>query len=117
MRVGKRFGHRQVALKSSPILGAGTPDSFKTHQILFLARFVPCSATNLIPPRADRIDLICLPRGGTKMANPNPNQERIPAMQHLLENPFLLLFLGIAMPTVIYIVWGVMEIVNIPIAK
>jgi hypothetical protein len=53
------------------------------------------------------------------MANPNPNapQERIPAMQHLLENPFLLLFLGIAMPTVLYIVWGVMEIVNIPIAK
>ena len=45
------------------------------------------------------------------------NEERIPAMQHLLENPFLLLFLGVAMPTVIYIVWGVMEIVNIPIAK
>lgn len=44
-------------------------------------------------------------------------EERIPAMQHLLENPFLLLFLGVAMPTVIYIVWGVMEIVNIPIAK
>ena len=51
------------------------------------------------------------------MANPNPPAERIPAMQHLLENPFLLLFLGIAMPTVLYIVWGVMEIVNIPIAK
>jgi hypothetical protein len=53
------------------------------------------------------------------MASPNPNEpaERIPAMQHLLENPFLLLFLGIAMPTVLYIVWGVMEIVNIPIAK
>ncbi len=45
------------------------------------------------------------------------DEERIPAMQHLLENPFLLLFLGVAMPTVIYIVWGVMEIVNIPIAK
>ena len=48
---------------------------------------------------------------------PNPTEERIPAMQHVLENPFLLLFLGIAMPTVLYIVWGVMEIVNIPIAK
>jgi len=45
------------------------------------------------------------------------DEERIPAMQHLLENPFLLLFLGVAMPTVLYIVWGVMEIVNIPIAK
>jgi hypothetical protein len=117
MRVGKRFGHRKVALKSQPILGAGTPDSFKTHQILFPARFVPCFATNFIRLRAGRSGLIARPRGGTKMANPNPNQERIPAMQHLLENPFLLLFLGIAMPTVIYIVWGVMEIVNIPIAK
>ena len=53
------------------------------------------------------------------MANPNPNPtaERIPAMQHLLDNPFLLLFLGIAMPTVLYIVWGVMEIVSIPVGK
>ena len=44
-------------------------------------------------------------------------EERVPAMQHVLENPFLLLFLGIAFPTVISIVWGVMEIVGIPIAK
>ena len=53
------------------------------------------------------------------MANPTPTatQERIPAMQHLLENPFLLLFIGIAMPTVFYIVWGVMEMVAIPIAR
>ena len=44
-------------------------------------------------------------------------EEPIPAMQHLLDNPFLLLFIGIAMPTVLYIVWGVMEIASIPIAK
>jgi hypothetical protein len=44
-------------------------------------------------------------------------EEPIPAMQLLLDNPFLLLFIGIAMPTVLYIVWGVMEIVGIPIAK
>ena len=43
--------------------------------------------------------------------------EPIPAMQQLLDNPFLLLFIGIAMPTVLYIVWGVMEIVGIPVAK
>jgi hypothetical protein len=42
--------------------------------------------------------------------------ERIPVMQHILDNPFLLLFLGVAMPTVIYIVWGVMEMVAIPIS-
>jgi len=56
--------------------------------------------------------------------NPNPpsvddqvSEEPIPAMQLLLDNPFLLLFIGIAMPTVLYIVWGVMEIVGIPVAK
>jgi hypothetical protein len=43
--------------------------------------------------------------------------EPIPVMQQVLDNPFLLLFLGIAMPTVLYIVWGVMEILSIPIAK
>jgi len=43
--------------------------------------------------------------------------EGIPIMQQILDNPFLLLFLGIAMPTVLYILWGVMEIVGIPVAK
>jgi hypothetical protein len=44
-------------------------------------------------------------------------EEKIPAMQLMLDNPFLLLFVGVAMPTVFYIVWGVMEIVGIPISK
>lgn len=44
-------------------------------------------------------------------------EEPVPVMQQILDNPFLLLFLGIAMPTVLYIVWGVMEIVGIPVAK
>ena len=43
-------------------------------------------------------------------------EERIPALQHMLDNPFLLLFAGVAMPTVFYIVWGVMEMVAIPIS-
>ena len=46
-----------------------------------------------------------------------PEDEPVPAMQQLLDNPFLLLFIGIAMPTVLYVIWGVMEIVNIPVAK
>ena len=46
-----------------------------------------------------------------------PEDEPVPAMQQLLDNPFLLLFIGIVMPTVFYVIWGVMEIVNIPIAK
>ena len=44
-------------------------------------------------------------------------EEPVPAMQQLLDNPFLLLFLGLAIPTVLYTIWGVMEIVNLPIAK
>lgn len=40
----------------------------------------------------------------------------LPFMQRLLDNPFLLLALGIAVPTVFYIVWGIMEIIQIPIA-
>ena len=60
------------------------------------------------------------------MANTNPTHpnvdddvtdELVPAMQQLIDNPFLLLFIGIAMPTVLYIIWGVMEIVGIPVAK
>lgn len=46
-----------------------------------------------------------------------PPEEPIPMMQQLLDNPFLLLFLGVALPTVLYVIWGVMEIVNIPVAK
>ena len=45
------------------------------------------------------------------------DEEPIPAMQQVLENPFLLLFLGVAVPTLIYTGWGIMEIVSIPIAK
>ena len=43
--------------------------------------------------------------------------EPVPAMQQILDNPFLLLFLGVVVPTVFYLVWGVMEIVSLPIAK
>ena len=45
------------------------------------------------------------------------SDETVPIMQQLLDNPFLLLFIGIAMPTVLYIVWGVMEIAAIPVMK
>ena len=43
--------------------------------------------------------------------------ERIPTMQKLLDNPFLLLFLGVVTPTVLYLIWGIMEFITIPIAK
>jgi hypothetical protein len=37
-------------------------------------------------------------------------------MQRLLDNPFLLLFLGVTIPTVLYILWGVMELSQVPVA-
>lgn len=43
--------------------------------------------------------------------------ERIPFMQQVLDNPFLLLFMGITIPTVFYLLWGVMEVASIPIAN
>ena len=46
----------------------------------------------------------------------SPDNDPIPFMQRLLDNPFLLLFLGVAVPTVFYIIWCVMEIIQIPIA-
>jgi hypothetical protein len=45
-----------------------------------------------------------------------PGNERVPFMQRLLDNHFLLLFLGVVVPAILYIVWGIMELVQIPIA-
>ena len=51
------------------------------------------------------------------MSDENKDEEDlIPGMQSLLYNPFLLLVIGVAMPTVFYIVWGIMEIVTLPVA-
>jgi len=47
----------------------------------------------------------------------NQQSDRIPIMQRVLDNPFLLLFIGVVVPTVFYIIWGIMEIVTIPIAN
>lgn len=41
---------------------------------------------------------------------------RVPLMQQLLDNPFLLLFLGVLIPMVVYVVWGVIDILTIPLA-
>jgi hypothetical protein len=47
----------------------------------------------------------------------DPPIEYVPFMQRVLDNPFLLLFIGVTVPTVFYTLWGVMEIATIPIAK
>jgi len=50
--------------------------------------------------------------------NPDTQQkERVPVMQRVLDNPFLLLFIGVVVPTVFYVVWGIMELVSIPLAN
>jgi len=38
-------------------------------------------------------------------------------MQKLLDNNWLLLLLGIVVPAVFYTLWGLWDIINIPIAK
>jgi hypothetical protein len=52
------------------------------------------------------------------MSDDNHIEDReIPMMQRLLDNHFLLLFIGISVPTMIYIVWGVMELISVPISQ
>ncbi len=41
---------------------------------------------------------------------------RVPIMQRIIDNPFLLLFIGVVVPTVFYVIWGIMEIITIPMA-
>lgn len=50
------------------------------------------------------------------MENQNENQP-VSVLQQILDNPFLLLFLGVVIPTVFYILWGVMEIATIPVGR
>jgi len=52
----------------------------------------------------------------SQATHPTEPPERIPFWQRVLDNPFLLLFLGVAIPTIVYIVWGIMELVQIPIS-
>ncbi len=45
------------------------------------------------------------------------SDEQIPFMQQLLDSPFLLLAIGILTPMILYVVWGVMETIAIPLAQ
>lgn len=47
----------------------------------------------------------------------DPQNNDIPFMQRVLDNHFLLVFLGVATPTVLYTLWGIMNIIAIPVAK
>lgn len=51
------------------------------------------------------------------MSDSQNESGRVPMMQRLMDNPFLLLFLGVLIPMVLYTLWGVIEILTIPAAK
>ncbi|HQW58889.1 hypothetical protein [Thermomonas sp.] len=49
--------------------------------------------------------------------NAGGDDSKVPLTQQLLDNPFLLLFLGVMIPMVVYSLWGVIDILTIPLAK
>lgn len=51
------------------------------------------------------------------MSPTDNDNEPVPWMQRLLDNPFLLLFIGVMVPMVVYTLWGVIDILTIPLAK
>ena len=51
------------------------------------------------------------------MSQSDDANEPVPWMQQLLDNPFLLLFLGVMVPMVLYTLWGVIDILTVPLAK
>jgi len=44
-------------------------------------------------------------------------EEKVPLIQQLLDNPFLLLFLGVLIPMIVYTLWGVIDILTVPLAR
>jgi hypothetical protein len=76
---------------------------------------------SLVLPNVERGYLaLQLPKGGIAMSENNTDAQeivRIPIMQRVLDNPFILLFIGVVVPAVFYIVWGIMELVTIPVAN
>jgi len=51
------------------------------------------------------------------MSDSQNDSGKIPMMQRLLDNPFLLLFLGVLIPMIVYTLWGVIDILTLPAAK
>jgi hypothetical protein len=51
------------------------------------------------------------------MSDMMQTEEKVPLMQQLLDNPFLLLFLGVLIPMIVYTLWGVIDILTVPLAR
>ena len=50
------------------------------------------------------------------MSEHDVDTAKVPLIQQLLDNPFLL-FLGVLIPMLVYTLWGVIDILTIPLAK
>jgi len=53
-----------------------------------------------------------LPTGTTQEQDTDP----VSGWQAFIDDPSMLLFLGIASPTLFYTLWGVMEVLSVPVA-
>jgi hypothetical protein len=51
------------------------------------------------------------------MSEPTSNDVKPHAMQKLLDNNWILLLLGIAVPAVFYTLWGLWDVINIPMSR
>jgi hypothetical protein len=51
------------------------------------------------------------------MSSEDADSGDVPFMQQLLDNPFLLLFIGVLVPMLVYTLWGVLDILTIPLAR
>ena len=51
------------------------------------------------------------------MGEHDDENDPVPWMQRLMDNPFLLLFLGVLIPMLVYNLWGVIDILTVPTAK
>jgi hypothetical protein len=58
-----------------------------------------------------------MPPSAEPTETPPEDTGPIPFMQRVLDDPFLLLFVGVVMPTVFYLLWGVMEVASVPLGK
>jgi hypothetical protein len=68
-------------------------------------------------PRQNRPQVLFIRLEETTMSPPDAGDEPVPWMQQLLDNPFLLLFIGVLVPMVLYTLWGVIDILTVPLAK
>jgi hypothetical protein len=89
----------------------GPPSSIFLNQFKSPARPAATESPAPIRTSADRAHL-----RRRRAVQDNPN-EPVPWMQQLLDNPFMLLFLGVMVPMLLYTVWGVVDILTLPVAK